>query len=109
MGVAIQNVANHLGNLLSGRWKGRPFPLVGTAHGSGMQGQSAFHGGYGCTREGPAFFQCGTLQDSLFGLKGSRMVVGLILMISSLPIEAICLPSPARTSGTLLEPTGTLS
>ena len=28
MEVAIQNVVNHLGNLLSGRWKGRPFTLV---------------------------------------------------------------------------------
>ena len=26
--MAIQNVVNHLGNLLSGRWEDRPLPLV---------------------------------------------------------------------------------
>ena len=28
VGVDNKNVVNHVGNLLSGRWKGRPFPLV---------------------------------------------------------------------------------
>ena len=44
--------------------------------------KGACHGGYGCTREGPAFFSMSNPPRFLVWLKGSRKVVGLILMIS---------------------------
>ena len=89
VGVDNKNVVNHVGHLLSGRWKGRPFPLVkdgdllriiadmlrsrdrGTVRICKSQGTC--HRGYGRTRDGAARrSSCNNLADEAADLGRRR-------------------------------------